>query len=410
METEMAVYTSYEKFRDDLKQELEKQVEGFVRIGYKLKLARDTQILKGSGYRDYHEFAWEEHRLDRSVTSRYISINDRYSVGGNSEELKPEYQGYGYTKLAEMLSIPDAIAEKLDPSMSKTEIRQIAGEIKEEHRITDLEVMMEEQQEEPGELTFIQQVLYQYFRDQRESFRELAPILGGLEYAAGDPEKIMDIMAPAGTAVIFVRLKGIGKIMMHLKGTEQDIQLQNTRTMETVASGWTEFCGEMKGIFSGRDLTDPEKAWEDIYQEPFGEKPEKAEKKPKAKVVVPPKKEKIAPAQKESEKPAREEKQPEPEAPLPAEPQQKEEDPEKIQIPGQDTILNYPECLPGDWPTKARVDGETVPAAVEKTPEERRKDCMLLTEEIGKELKWGSYRAALELAKELMEHLEVMAR
>lgn len=84
METGVAAGT-YEEFRDDLKRELEKQVEGFVRIGYKLKLARDTRILEGSGYRDYNEFAWAEYRLDRSVTSRYISINDRYSVGGNSE-------------------------------------------------------------------------------------------------------------------------------------------------------------------------------------------------------------------------------------------------------------------------------------------------------------------------------------
>ena len=80
METGVAAGT-YEEFRDDLKRELEKQVEGFVRIGYKLKLARDTRILEGSGYRDYNEFAWAEYRLDRSVTSRYI----RWTSGRSRE-------------------------------------------------------------------------------------------------------------------------------------------------------------------------------------------------------------------------------------------------------------------------------------------------------------------------------------
>lgn len=407
METGMAAGT-YEEFRDDLKRELEKQVEGFVRIGYKLKLARDTRILEGSGYRDYNEFAWAEYRLDRSVTSRYISINDRYSVGGNSEVLKPEYQGYGYTKLAEMLSIPDGIAENLDPSLSKMDIRQIAGEIGEENRITDLEVLMEGQQEEQKELTFIQKALHRYFFDQRTSFSELASVLGSPGYDAADPEKIMDVMAPAGTAVIFVRVQGIGKIMMHLKGTEQDVQLQNTRTMETVSVGWQKFCEEMKGIFSGRDMTDPEKAWEAVYQEPFGTEqpePEKAERKKPSKVVVPPKRE-IAPAQKEGpEKPAEEERLQDPKKHM----QEKPDHLEEPQIPGQDTILNHPEYLPEKYRTDAQVDGEPVPAAVEPTKKEQKEACMSLLNEIMENVVADRYAEAHHLAGQLMQCMEALA-
>ncbi len=406
METGMAAGT-YEEFRDDLKRELEKQVEGFVRIGYKLKLARDTQILEGSGYRDYNEFAWAEYRLDRSVTSRYISINDRYSVGGNSEVLKPEYQGYGYTKLAEMLSIPDGIAENLDPSLSKMDIRQIAGEIAEENRITDLEVLMEGRKEEQKELTFIQKALHRYFFDQRKSFTDLASVLGSPGYDAADPEKIMDVMAPAGTAVIFVRVQGIGKIMMHLKGTEQDIQFQNTRTMETVSAGWPEFCEEMKGIFSGRDLTDPEKAWEAVYQEPFGTEqpePEKAERKKPPKVVAPPKK-KIAPAQKEEPvKPAEEKRLPDPKETI----QEKPDAPEEPQIPGQDTILNHPEYLPKDYQTDAQVDGEPVTAAVETAPAQRKEECLSLISTIQGDVTLEKYKEAYQAAERLLACLEVM--
>ncbi len=421
METGMAAGT-YEEFRDDLKRELEKQVEGFVRIGYKLKLARDTEILEGSGYRDYKEFALREYRLSESVVSRYISINDRYSVNGNSEILREEYQGYGYTKLAEMLAIPDGIAENLDPSLGKMDIRQIAEEIKEENRITDLEVLMEGEQEDQKELTVIQKALSQYFFDQRKSFTELASVLGSPGYNAADPEKIMDVMAPAGTAVIFVRVKGIGKIMMHLKGMEQDIQIQNTRTMETVSAGWQEFCKEMKGIFSGRNLAEPEKAWEDIYQEPFGAEqpePEKAGRKKLPKVVAPPKKEKIAPAQKEKEpeKSAEPEKLPDAEKNMLKQPQEEPEEkkpeepsgqPEEVQIPGQDTILNHPEYLPKDYQTNAQVDGEPVQAEVEPTSSQRKEECLSLISTIQGYVTLEKYEEAYRSAGQLLEHLEVM--
>ena len=419
METGMAAGT-YEEFRDDLKRELEKQVEGFVRIGYKLKLARDTEILEGSGYRDYKDFALGEYRLSESVVSRYISINDRYSVDGNSEVLRAEYQGYGYTKLAEMLAIPDGIAENLDPSLGKMDIRQIAEEIKEENRITDLEVLMEGEQEDQKELTVIQKALSQYFFDQKKSFKELASVLGSPGYNATDPEKIMDVMAPAGAAVIFVRVKGIGKIMMHLKGMEQDIQIQNTRTMETVSAGWQEFCEEMKGVFSGRNLAEPEKAWEDIYQEAFGAEqpePEKAGRKKPPKVVAPPKKEKIAPAQKEEEpeKSAATEMMPDAEKNMQEEPEKKKTEPEEpsdqpedVQIPGQDTILNHPECLPKDYQTNVQVDGEPVQAAVEPTHSQIKEECLSLISTIQGYVTLERYKEAYRSAEQLLGCLEVM--
>lgn len=37
-----------------------------------MKQARDTDILKGSGYADEKEFAWSEYKLDASQVSRYI--------------------------------------------------------------------------------------------------------------------------------------------------------------------------------------------------------------------------------------------------------------------------------------------------------------------------------------------------
>ena len=54
------VYTkSYTEYRNELLQELSNASESFVRIGYLLKVARDTEVLSGQ-YENYIDFAREK--------------------------------------------------------------------------------------------------------------------------------------------------------------------------------------------------------------------------------------------------------------------------------------------------------------------------------------------------------------
>ena len=57
--------------------ELSKTAEGFVRIGFLLKVARDTEILAESGYTTVTEFAKAEFDIDKTMVSRFISITDQ---------------------------------------------------------------------------------------------------------------------------------------------------------------------------------------------------------------------------------------------------------------------------------------------------------------------------------------------
>ena len=71
---EQIVYQhDYAEYKQQLRSELERTSEGFVRIGYLLKVARDTDILKTSGYSDYLDFANGEFGLDKSMVSRRAS-------------------------------------------------------------------------------------------------------------------------------------------------------------------------------------------------------------------------------------------------------------------------------------------------------------------------------------------------
>ena len=44
-------YTDYTVYKQDLRSDLQRAAESFVRIGYMLKVARDTRILEGSAMR-----------------------------------------------------------------------------------------------------------------------------------------------------------------------------------------------------------------------------------------------------------------------------------------------------------------------------------------------------------------------
>ena len=104
----------------ELDGELQRTAEGFVRIGYLLKVARDTNVLAESGYNSVAEFAQAEYGLDKSQVSRFIRINDEYSEEGYSDRLQERYREFGYAKLSLMLLLPAAVNEEISANFSKS--------------------------------------------------------------------------------------------------------------------------------------------------------------------------------------------------------------------------------------------------------------------------------------------------
>jgi hypothetical protein len=311
--------------------------------------------------------------------------------------------------------------DALDPSVTREEIRNVKAEIQEEQKISDLEVLMEEQQEEQKEMNLEQKAMHQYFYDYREHFVELADVLESQQENDGDAEKVMDVIAPSGIAVVFVRIRGIGKLMLSFRGENENIIIQNVRTMEKRELSWTGFLYTIKSLYEKEDLSDPKAAWERIYGEPYAEEKEPIPEKTEP--VKAAKKEKIAPAQKsaphkvntesntdhrEAEKPVQTEGEKALEE-APIEPEQTEPV-EQGQIEGQDNIMNHPEYLPeGMARTEASVDGQPVPAEVEPTAGQRKEECLAEISMIQGNIEIGKYGAALQVAKKLVENLEILA-
>ena len=239
---ELVNICTYKEFKAATDREVLNQAEGFVRLGYLLRKARDTEILRDSGYPTVVAFAEGEYGLTETYVSRYIAINKRYSKDGYSPYLKERFQGYGMAKLAEMLTLSDEVVEALPPELSKTEIQEVKREIRKEQEITDLEVMLEEKEDGNEEKSSLEKWLQVYIQENKEEWsraKKQVPGSKGKEGAAGDEGEeeakinwVMDFLAPTGIAAKMARIKGEGKFMLTIKGKYSPLELLNLRTNE----------------------------------------------------------------------------------------------------------------------------------------------------------------------------------
>lgn len=103
----------------------------FIAIGYYLKYARDKKLYEEDGHASIWEFAREEYGISKSTASRYMTMNDRFSEGGNSPIVAKEYRGYGKSQLQEMLYLNDEQLEQVTPDTQVKQIREIRQPVRE---------------------------------------------------------------------------------------------------------------------------------------------------------------------------------------------------------------------------------------------------------------------------------------
>ena len=314
---------TFDEWQQALDTEFSKSAESFIRIGYPLKIARDTDILKDTPYANVIDYAKTRYGLDKTQVSRFIAINERFGSKEDDSALGDKYKGFGYAKLALMLNMPDEIIEEISPDYSKSEIEDIKKEIDEEKKISDIEILIEGKEECIKKLNELEQVLHQLFHDNPELFMKI-------HTSTYETAELIDIFAPAGEMIYSVRLLGVGRLMLSIKADSGRITITNVRNMEKTEWNIEELAESVINIFSmAVDTEDPAKAWTSIYKEEY---PKKAE---------------VAPVQQEKPVQRKEKKVQKAKIEKPK-PQPVEE-----QIPGQDNVLNHPEYLPENGNNKA---------------------------------------------------------
>lgn len=275
-----------------LNSELNRAAISFVRIGFLLKTARDTDILKDSQYANMNEYAQDRFGLDKSQVSRFININDRFSIGGYSEHLKVEYEGYGQAKLALMLTLPDEINAELSPEYSKADIQAIKDEYDAEKEITPLEVMAEPKADQPeteGDefvALVVKQIndehpdpIYEFHFNSRALAENLGipDALDKVETATAD---IKECYMPDEECAYNIRINGQGRFLITMR--DKEITVTNMRSLEKSSLSWEEFA---KAVLEDEAVREFKKPMDPQEQKAKREKVHQSEIQKKARKV-----------------------------------------------------------------------------------------------------------------------------
>ena len=251
---------TYRELKVAMDSEMGKTAESFVRIGYLFKMARDTDVLQESGYSSYLEFAEKEYSMDKSQVSRFINIHTKFSDPEDPTRLSEKYQGFGSAKLAIMLTLPDTIIEELTPTFAKSDIQAVKEEVDAESKISDLEVLMEQTettkeadgQQEPD---ILHQVVGQILDGDLYMRIKIRQALKSSRKEA----LLQEILAPAGEAMHSVRIKGVGRLMLSVKGLDTEIALINVRSDSKEMYSWEAVIRAVEDYCTSHTDPEPEK-------------------------------------------------------------------------------------------------------------------------------------------------------
>jgi hypothetical protein len=385
--TALTEIKGFQAFQNAMDHEIREASEGFVRIGYLLKVARDTEILNESGFKSVTEFASSRYGLTPDIVSRYMAINDRFSEGGYSDHLKEQYQPYGVTKLAEMLTLSDEVIEAIPAEATRQEIREIKAEITEEMKRTDLEVILEEPKVELA--TLAQETMYQYFDKMPERYSQVFTAV----YQPDAEEALLEALAPTGSGMAMVRVEGKGKMMFSID--EREITITNVRTQLRTQYTPEEMVREIR-VLCPIDKT-PEQAWFSLYGRPMEQGDQEISKPKTVEILTKGKPPKVAPqkAEKMDERPSERERKPEKSERTTTKPEKNTEKRER-----------FPE-KPGKIPEKCERMPEKAENATLEKPEiapaqewlERMKECFERALQSAEEGRWVAWEGHVLQAK-----------
>ena len=360
----------YRKYKQELDGAFTQAAEKFVLIGYLLREAAETDILRSSGYKNMEEFAYAEYGVDASQANRFININRRFSEGGNSKQLKQQYQGIGSSKLAVMLTIPDEINEVLPKNLTKEELKEIQAEVKAENQVSDIEVEIEKAEAAavtdwsilPPKGSPLKRNLWQLGKEQEDLFRKLWEICNKGQYPHS--ASIMDALIPQGDAVYTVRIPGERRTQIIINSDGATVI--NLKTLERSKYIPEDICHEVEELLNGG--SSPEEQYKMLYCENMTPEepvvaPVQPDETPKEKKPEKRKESRVTKANTEKKKPKEPEKKPEQmtipgAAPDPAQ--------NELETQVNDTVCGNPDTANKDFATdhqntEAMVTEEQVP-------------------------------------------------
>ena len=250
--------SDYTDIKQEIRNNLNRVVISFVEIGYYLKKVNQEKMFAEDGYKDIWEFAKSEYNLDRTAASRFMSINDKYSIDGNSINIQERYSGLSKSTLVEMLNLPVEDYELITPETKIADIRELKHE--ENNVVQDEQIEGQESFIEApkplGTDELLKEIILELFRpkemkEQLNRFLKVKPADKEYEY-------IIEELNPSGNRV----LKKIPLFCFMYKFSA-GIKLKNVVNGSINSMSYEEFYWKVKNAFQqGMDEDD---VWSATY-------------------------------------------------------------------------------------------------------------------------------------------------
>lgn len=250
-----------------IKNELENIAEGFVSVGYYLKKTRDDNLYKQKGYVSIFDYAEDVFGIKRSTATRFMQINDTYSVDGYSPQLEIKYRGYGSSKLTEMLGLPEEIRDTVPVETTVKDIRKAKAVVKEtEHHYGDQMELCDVAPKMEKKVSWTNLLVKEFFKENKKAFEQMVDLIR--KDALRDKERIEeDILAIVNpTKFKMFRLPTANVLML-----EKTLQVMPYRDQgEKETFGYLEFAEAFKEVFYP-EYPDVSQQINTIYEKEYGE-------------------------------------------------------------------------------------------------------------------------------------------
>ena len=114
----------YTELNEEISRSLRRSAAEVVRLGYLLRRMMEKGLYRVY-YADFDSYLREELHMDYTLANRFMGVNKKYSIGGDSEHIAEGYREYSQGLLVEMLSMSPELEEKVRPDMTVKQVREI---------------------------------------------------------------------------------------------------------------------------------------------------------------------------------------------------------------------------------------------------------------------------------------------
>lgn len=247
-------------------------VRNFVKTGWHLSRIDRSGAYKLKGYHSVTEYARETFGMAPDGVSRFIHVYEKYSIQGDTPELREEYRDFNFSQLTEMLQLPEEDHAMIRPETKREDIRDLKKFNKQSEHNPD---NLLNWQQDPDDI--IREAVKEFFKARKKDLNEIYDQYGVGPYPEEEIKKMARFLyhekkKKFQTNRVFVMLYPDQVFIKSSDGELHDIT-------------WPEFFQTMGSIFDGSAAG--KDTWENYFN------------------------------------------------------------PEEEQIPGQDSIMNHPEYLPG---------------------------------------------------------------